>query len=336
MTRAISASRRAWLLRAGAAAAATRIGSGWAAVDDRPFPWRPVSIVQPFGPGNTLDIYARRFAAHLAAPLGQPVIVETRPGASGNIATAAVASAAPDGHTLLMHGVGITLQATIPGGTAPDPLVALAPVTRLAEEPMVVTVSPALGARSLAELVALARRKPGALAYGTSGIGGIQHMSVLIFAQRAGIDLLHVPFVNSSQITTSLLAGDVAIAFSFPAQIEGHLKSGRLIPLAVTSRQRSLKLPDVPTIEECGYTDYEMIAWTGILATAGTPAATIARLHGEFVNALHLADVQEMFATAGARSIGNTPAEFASEMRASMARWAPIMRTLYASANAPG
>ena len=299
-----------------------------AAADAPVFPWRPVTIVQPFGSGNVLDIYARRLAAAVSPMLGQPVIVDTRPGASGNIASDHVARAPADGPTLLITGIGVTLQYVLPGSHAINPLAALAPVTHLVDQSMVVVVNPSLNVRTLAELVALARSKPGAVAFGTSGFGGVQHMAALILSQRAGIDMLHVPFPNSAQIVTNLLSGEVPLAFSFVESMEAHLASGRAIALAVTTKQRSLSLPAVPTIAESGYPGYDIAAWAGITTTAGTPPATIERLHDTFVQALDQPDVRDMFKTTSARIVGNTPAEFAAEMREAIDRWTPLMQKL--------
>jgi tripartite-type tricarboxylate transporter receptor subunit TctC len=308
-----------------------------AAADAQVFPWRPVTIVQPFGPGNNLDIYARKLAAAVAPMLGQPVIVDTRPGASGNIASDHVARALADGHTLLITPVGVTLQYALPGSHAVNPLEALAPVTRLIDEGMVVVVHPSLNVKTLGGLIALATAKPGALAFGTSGFGGVQHMAALILSQRAGVEMLHVPFPNSSQIVTNLLSGEVPVAFSFVGTMEPHLASGRAIALAVTSRQRMPSLPSVPTIGESGYAGYDVSAWAGITTTAGTPAATIERLHDTFISALGQQEVRDMFNASGVRIVGNTPAEFAGEMRDAIDRWTPIMHTLAVPAAAkPG
>lgn len=299
-----------------------------AGADTQAFPWRPVTIVQPFGAGNVLDIYARRLALAVAPMLGQPVIVDTRPGASGNIASDHVARAAADGHTLLITGIGVTLQYALPGSRAVNPLAALVPVTHLVDQSMVVVVNPSLNVRTLAELVALARSKPGAVAFGTSGFGGVQHMAALILSQRAGIEMLHVPFPNSAQIVTNLLSGEVPLALSFVESVESHLANGRAIALAVTTRQRSPSLPNVPTIAESGYPGYDIAAWAGIMTTAGTPPSTIGRLHDAFVQVLEQPDARAMFKATNARIVGNTPAEYAAEIREAIDRWTPIMQKL--------
>ena len=293
------------------------------------FPWHPVTIVQPFGAGNVLDVYARRLAEALAPLLGQPVIVETRPGASGNIAAGLVARAMPDGHTLLIHGVGIAIQPLIPDSHAPDPRVELAPISRLSDQPMVVTVNRALGVRTLGELVALARRKPGELAYGSSGIGGIQHCATLLMCQRAGIDMIHVPFANSMQTYTSLVSGDVALAFAFAGSVDAHIRAGTLVALAVTSASRFADMPDVPTVAESGYPGYAATAWTCMLATGGTPPSTIDRLYKALARVMAMPAIREMFRSNGASASAGTPAQFDAELDEANRVWAPVVRALF-------
>lgn len=310
------------------ALACARLASARAAAP-RDFPWKPVTIIQPYGAGNALDVYARKFATYLPRTLGQPVIVETRPGASGNIAAGFVARAAPDGHTLLVHGVGTLLQSLIPGSNAPDPLKALAPVTLFSEDPMVLTASSSLNVRSVAELVARAKRDSGGLAYGTSGVGGLQHLAMLLFARRAGIELLHVPFPNSTQMYTAMISGEVPLGFAFAGPVDAQYRSGQLVALALSAARRSPLRPDVPTLAESGYPGYDVIGWSGISTTGGTPAATLERIQRAFADALALPEIRDMLTTFGGQPIGSSPPEFAREVAETLTRWAPVMRDLF-------
>jgi tripartite-type tricarboxylate transporter receptor subunit TctC len=291
-----------------------------------PYPTRPIRIVVPFSAGNQLDVFARLIGDHLAQSMGQPVLVENRPGASGNAASEAVAKAAPDGYTLLVSGVLITLLPHTYGARAVDPVTAFAPVTRLAQQPIVIAATASLGVNTLPELIALARREPGKLSYATSGVGTAQHVAMTMLSQRAGIDLLHVPYANSGQLVADVLSGEVPLAMSFPGTVEPHRRSGRLRVLAVTSAQRAQAWPDVPTVAEAGFPGFDVQSWAGVLAPAGTPPAIIDRLHREIVRILELPEVRSVFLAQSAEPVGNTPQEFAAEIRASVARWAPVVK----------
>jgi tripartite-type tricarboxylate transporter receptor subunit TctC len=296
------------------------------ATPPQPFPSRPIHIVVPFAAGNQLDVFARLIGVRLAESMGQPVIVENRPGASGNAASEAVARATPDGHTLLLSGVLITLLPLTHGSRAVDPVAAFAPITRLAQQPIVIAANPSLHANTLPELIALARAAPGKIAYATSGVGTAQHVAMTMLSQRAGIDLLHVPYANFAQLLGDVLAGQVPIAMSFPGTVEPHLKTGRLKVLAVTGPQRALAWPDVPTVAEAGFPGFDVLSWAGVLAPAGTPPEIVDRLHREIVGILAIPEVRSVFLAQSAEPVGNTPEQFAAEIRASVARWAPVIK----------
>ena len=296
------------------------------AADPQPYPNRPIRLIVPFAPGNQLDVFARLVGGRMADSLGQPVIVENRPGVAGNAASEAVAKAAPDGYTLLVSGVLITLLPLTYGPLAVDPVAAFAPVTRLAQQPIVIAANASLNVNSLADLIALARAAPGKIAFATSGIGTAQHVAMTMLAQRAGITLLHVPYANSGQLIADVLSGVVPVAMSFPGTIEPHRKTGRLKVLAVTSAQRALAWPDVPTVAESGFPDFDVLSWAGVLAPAGTPPEIIDRLHREIVRILDIPEVRATFLAQSAEPVGNTPDQFAAEIRASVARWAPVVK----------
>ena len=296
------------------------------AADPEPFPSRPIRLVVPFTAGNQLDVFARLIGSKLSDSMGQPVLIENRQGVSGNAASEAVAKAAPDGYTLLVSGVLITLLPLTYGSRAVDPVASFAPVTRLAQQPIVIAVNPSLNVNSLGELIALAKREPGKLAYATSGIGTAQHIAMTMLSQRAGIDVFHVPYANTGQLLADVLAGEVPIAMSFPGTVEPHLKAGRLKALAVTSAQRTLAWPDIPTVAESGFPGFEVLSWAGVLAPAGTPPEIIERLRGEIVRILKLPEVRSVFLAQNAEPVGNTPEQFAAEIKASLARWAPVVK----------
>jgi tripartite-type tricarboxylate transporter receptor subunit TctC len=291
-----------------------------------PYPNRPIRLIVPFTAGNQLDVFARLVGDRLAESLGQPVLVENRPGVSGNAASEAVAKAPPDGYTLLVSGVLITLLPHTYGARAVDPVASFAPITRLAQQPIVIAVNASLNVNSLSDLIALARREPGKIAYATSGVGTAQHVTMTMLSQRAGVELLHVPYANSGQLIGDVLAGNVPVAMSFPGTVEPHLATGRLKALAVTSAHRATAWPDVPTVAESGFPGFEVQSWAGVLAPAGTPPEIIDSLHREIVRILNIPEVRNAFLAQSAEPVGNTPEEFAAEIKQSVARWAPVVK----------
>jgi tripartite-type tricarboxylate transporter receptor subunit TctC len=314
-----------------------RIATAWLAValtaapgaanaaGPEPYPSRPIHLIVPFTAGNQLDVFARVIGSRLAESVGQPVIVENRPGVSGNVASEAVAKAAPDGYTLLVSGVLITLLPLTYGPRAVDPVASFAPITRLAQQPIVIAVNASLNVDSLSDLIALARQNPGKITYATSGIGTAQHIAMTMLSQRAGIELLHIPYVNSGQLIGDVLSGQVPIAISFPGTVGPLVKAGRLKALAVTSPHRALAWPDIPTVAESGFPGFDVLSWAGVLAPAGTPPEIIDLLHREIVRILSIPDVRNVFLAQSAEPVGNTPEQFAAEIKASIARWAPIV-----------
>lgn len=290
------------------------------------YPSRPIRIVVPFGPGNQLDVFARLVGDRLAIAMNQPVIVENHAGAAGNVASEVVARAAPDGYTLLVSGVLITLLPLTYGTQAVDPVAAFAPISRLAQQPIVIAINASNKINTLTELIARARSEPGKLAYATTGIGTAQHIAMTMLSQRAGVEFFHVPYANSGQLIGDVLSGEVPIAMSFPGTVDPHIKAGRLRALAVTSAHRALMWPDVPTVAESGFPGFDIQSWAGVLAPAGTPTEIISRLHREIVTILAMPDVRAAFLAQSAEPVGNTPAEFAAEIKASMARWAPVVK----------
>ena len=292
------------------------------------FPSRPLKIVATFEPGGASDILARLLAPRLAESLGQPVLVENRPGAGGNTGTDYVAKSAPDGHTLVMgyigtHAVNPTLYPRIPFDAVRD----FAPVAFVASIPSALVVHPSVPARSVPELVALAKSRPGALNYGSGGSGTAPHLGAELFKLMAGVDLVHVPYKGSGPAVTDLLSGQLSLMFNTMIQTIPHVQSGKLRALAVTSARRSAALPELPTVAEAGLPGYEMVGWFGVLAPAGTPKEAVARLNGDLLKALALPDVKERLAKLGSEPTDiRTPEQFGDYIKAEIAKWARVVK----------
>ena len=308
------------------AALALAVAAPAVAADDAgAYPNRPIRLVVPNAPGSG-DIVPRLLAGKLAASLGQPVVVENRPGASFNIASEVVAKAPPDGYTLLYSLSAMTLLPHILGPTAVDPVASFAPIVKLLTIPVIVVVNPALGVRTLDELVALAKQRPGRLAYATTGVGTLPHLVATMLSDRAGIELLHAPYTNIGQAAADVVSGNVPVYVTFYSQVQGHLKSGAMLPLAVAGTARTAVLPDVPTVVELGYVDATVEPWAGIFAPAGTPPEIVERLSREFNAMLASPDVRERFSQLGMDPVGSTPERFASDIRVQVARWPAIVK----------
>jgi tripartite-type tricarboxylate transporter receptor subunit TctC len=291
------------------------------------YPNRPIKMVVTVPPGGAADFIARLLAAKLSASMGQPVVVENKGGASGALASDFVARAAPDGYTLLQnsittHGIGPFLVAKLPY----DPVTSFAPITMLASLPLIMTVNAELPAKNLADLVALAKQRPGKLAFASSGSGGAPHMAGELFKIAAGVDLIHVPYRGSGPAVTDLAGGQVQIMFDGAPSLLPQITAGKIRALAAASPQRNPLLPDVPTFAESGYPSVNVALWYGLMAPAGMPPDIIARLNREVNQALKSPDVLEKFAAQGAEPLGGTPAEAASYIRREMDRWGPVVK----------
>lgn len=296
------------------------------AADAGDYPNRPIRIVVPFAAGTQLDLAGRIVAAKLADALGQPVVVDNRPGASGNIGSEVVAKAAPDGYTLLLTGSFITMLPSTMGARAVDPLTAFAPISKISEPPMLIVVNPALNVGSLDELIALARKEPGRIAYSTPGVGTSQHLAATMLQQRTGITLLHVPYANGNQALNDVVSGVVPVYFSFIGAVEPLLRSGKLKPLAVATGKRAVNWPDVPTVAELGYKGFAVTSWNCVLAPAGTPPAIVDRLHRELARIVLQPDLRAQFLAMGSEAMSNTPEEFGIELKAAVARWSEVAK----------
>ena len=297
------------------------------AAETEPYPNRPIRIVVPFVGGTWVDAVARILAENLSEDIGQPVIVEDRPGASGSIAANLVAKSPPDGYTLLVGGVFLTTLPAIKAPHAVDPLSAFVPITRWTNAPMLIVVNPLLKVTTLAELFALARREPGRVAYATSGVGTTPHLVAVMLTRRAGVDMLHVPYVNTNNEVKDVLAGEVPVMFTFSGTVDALLQSGQLRALAVTSRDRYVAWPTVHTVGEQGFGGFDVSTWSGALAPMGTPFEVVSLLHRKFARILRRPDVREKLTALGMEVDGADPERFAADINADLPRWTSVARS---------
>ena len=304
----------------------------------QPYPAKPLRIIVPFAPGGSTDIFARLVAERLSASLAQPVVVENRAGASGNIGAEAVAKSAPDGYTVLMATTGVmainnALFKNMPYDAARD----LEPVVFIASITNVLAVPLDLPAKSVAELIALARKEPGKLSFASSGAGSSTHLSAELLKSMAGIDVIHVPFKGSGQALIDVVAGRVSMIIDNMPSALPHIKSGKLRALGVTGSRRSGALPAVPTIAEAGaevgLRGYESLSWSGFALPAGAPREVVQRLNRETNAILAAADMKQKLAEQGADAVGGPPEAFAAHVRAERDKWSRLVRERHIEVN---
>lgn len=292
----------------------------------QPWPARPIKLVIPFAPGGATDIIGRLVAQRLSERLGQPVVIDNKPGAGTTIGNAVVAKAPPDGYTLLLAPTPFVITQVMYADLPYDGRKDFAPVALLARSPFILVTHPAVPAKNVAELVALAREKPGSLTFCSAGNGTVPHLAGEMFKLRAGIDILHVPYKGGGPAIIDLLSGQVAMMFATPIEVDQHVQAGKLRVLATTAVKRLAAIPDVPTIEESGYPGFEVYAFFGVLAPAGTPKEIVARLAGELDKVMDLPDVRERFAAQSALPDLRGPDAFAAFLRAERDKWAATVR----------
>jgi len=290
------------------------------------YPSRPVKVIVPSPPGGGTDILARVLAQHLSKALGQPFFVENKAGAGNMIGIEFVAHAAADGYTVLLVPSTLVLNSVLYKKVPYDPVRDFAPVTLAATAPNVLVVNPALPAKSLAEFIALAKAKPGALSYGTPGIGTSPHLSMELLKSMAGIDLQHVPYRGTAAAVTDVIGGQIAATFANAFTAKPQVDSGRVRALAVSGPNRLNAFPGVPPVAEAGVPGYEAMQWYGLAVPAGTPAPIIARLHAEAAKALQSDEMKEKLALDGAQPVGSSPAEFAALIRRELEKWTRVVR----------
>jgi tripartite-type tricarboxylate transporter receptor subunit TctC len=288
-------------------------------------PDRPIRVVVPFGAGGPTDVVARLLAEPVGAALGQPLVIENRPGAGGNLGSRVVAQAAPDGHTLVLNASSpLVINQFLYREMGYDPATAFAPVTLLTTGPLLVVTNPRMPFQTMGELVEAARRRPGELNYATAGNGTVPHLATELFMRRAGVRLTNVTYRQTPDATQSVMRGDTAVFFDSPQSIQ-HVRAGTLRALAVTTPRRFAPFPEIPTVAESGGPDIAAEAWYGLLAPAGTPPPAIGRLHAAFTAALRRPEVQARIATLGFETVGNSPAEFGRFMQAELPKWREVI-----------
>ena len=291
------------------------------------YPTRPVRLIVPFAAGGILDIVSRAISEPLGTSLGQQVVVDNRGGAAGLIGTEIAARAAPDGHTLVTGHIGThAINVSLYPKLAYDPVKDFAPITMAAAFPLALMVHPALPAKSISELIALAKAKPGQLNFASAGSGSPTHMAGEMLKTMARIDIVHVPYKGNAGAINDLLAGRVQMFFSNLVTAMPHARAGKLRAIAVTTKKRSPQAPEVPAIAEGGLPSYEVTNWIGLFAPAGTPRTIVARLNREIVTVLSASEMKERFRTQGVDLVSSTPEEFGAFIRAEISKWSRVVK----------
>jgi len=294
------------------------------------WPVKPVRFVSPYPPGGANDVLARILAQKLGETMGQPFLVENRAGAAGNLGAELVARAAPDGYTLLMgQASNLTINVSLMAKMPYDPVKDLAPVTLVASTPNLLVVHPSLPVKTVKDLVALAKARPGALNYASSGTGTAGHLAGELFNRAAGVRMVHIPYKGAAPALTDLVAGHVHLYFTSPISAQPFTRSGRLRQVAVTSLKRSPSSPGLPTVAESGFPDFDVVSWWGVLTPAGAPKDVISRLHAEIVKAIALPDIRAKFSDQGADpAASNTPEQFAALIQSEILKWGRLIKEL--------
>lgn len=292
------------------------------------YPSKSIRVVNPWPPGGPGDTLIRPIMTKLSERLGQPVIIDNRPGASGTMGTVAVARAAPDGYTLLTGNLGPNVLIHAQDATVPyDSVKDFEPITQLVSSPLILLIRPGLPVENLQDLVTYAKARPGKLTYGNLGPFSSPHLAGEMLLTRAGINLLAVPYKGAAEVVTALISGTIDVAFINIGGAMPFVESGKLRAMAVTTSKRSTVLPNLPTVAEF-YPGYEVNSWYGILAPARTPKDIIERLHREFVAVLQLPDIQQLLKTNGLDAEGTTPEQFGTKIKEDLPRWAAIVKTV--------
>ena len=289
------------------------------------YPRKPVRWIVPTPPGGGADTLSRALAQKLTERWGQTVVIENRGGGGGIIGIEAAARSAPDGYTILMGVANFTINAAIRNNLPYDPIKDFTPVTLLANQPFLLLVHPSVPATSLSEFISLAKSRPGQINYASTGSGGGQHLCMELLKSMTGINVVHVPYKGSAPGITDLISGQVQATFTSILSAGGHIKSGRLRALAVTTAVRSQVFPELPTIAEAGVPEYEYTSWFGVLAPAGLPPAIAATLHESFVRALTQREIKEHVSAQGADTVGSSPGEFAQLIRSEIPKWKKLI-----------
>jgi tripartite-type tricarboxylate transporter receptor subunit TctC len=319
----LRASSRALAVATGIIVAASFVASNALAQ----YPNKPIKIVVPFTAGGTTDILARAVGGELQKAFGQPVVIENRAGAGGNIGADAVAKSAPDGYTLLMgtvgtHGINVTLYPKMPYDAVKD----FAPVSLVAGVPNVLVAAPSFAPNNVKELIDAAKKEPNKLTFASSGSGTSIHLSAELFKMMTGTQMTHVPYKGSAAALPDVMSGQVNIMFDNAPTVVPHIRGGKLKAMAVTSAARSPALPNVPTVAETGLTGFEASSWFGVLAPAGTPKDIVDRLSREIAKALATPEMKERLLNLGADPVGSTPEQFTAHIKSEIDKWAKVVR----------
>ena len=306
--------------------AALALASVAGAAHAQAWPSKPVSLVVPFPAGGTTDVLARALAERLSPAIGQPVIVENKPGAGATIGADYVAKAKADGHTLLIGAVHHTIASSVYKKLPYDFQKGFEPVTVIAMVPNVLVVNASTPAKNVNELVALIKAKPAEASYGSNGNGTAQHLIGTQFQQQTGTRLQHIPYKGSGPLATDLLGGQILMSFDTITPVLPHIKAGKLRPLAVTTAKRSPALPDVPTLQEAGLKDFDIGTWFGVLAPVGTPKPVLDRLSAEATKIIQSPDFKKRMDDIGAQPVGNSPAEMAAQIRSETDKFSLLVK----------
>ena len=314
-------------LRAGAVLAAMAVAA--TAQAQAQFPDRPLRLIVPFAPGGNIDLTARTIAPGMSQVLGQPVVVDNRSGAGGRIGAEVAAKSAPDGYTLLLGSSGsLTINPVFGTNVSYDPLRDFTPTTLVSITPLVVTVHPSVPVKTIAALIALAKKQPGRLAVASAGIGSTTHIANEIFQIEAGVKFIHVPFKGSGPALVDLVGGHADLMFDQLSTSSPHIRAGRLRALALTTSKRSALLPEIPTIEEAGVRGYEVETWTGVFLPANAPKEIVARIWKAAYDTLAQPSVRESFERLGSEPMRSTPEALATRMRNEIVKWTAVKQAV--------
>jgi tripartite-type tricarboxylate transporter receptor subunit TctC len=290
------------------------------------YPSKPIKIVVPYPPGGFNDTLGRTLAAKFTEAWGQPAVVENKPGANTVIGVDYVAKSVPDGYTLLIVAFPFAVTPSLLRNMPYDTVRDFAPVILAATSPNALVVNPTLPVKSVGELIALAKAKPGSLSYASTGNGSSNHISMELFKSLAGVDIVHIPYKGSGPAVTDLLGGQVHLMFDNAPNVMPQVKAGKLRALGMSGAKRSSIAPDIPTIAESGVPGYEVAVWFGLVAPAGTPRDIVMKLNGEVLKILAMADVRERFQSQGVEPVGSTPEQFGEHIKSQMAKWGKVVR----------
>jgi tripartite-type tricarboxylate transporter receptor subunit TctC len=291
------------------------------------FPDKPIRLVVPFAPGGVTDTSGRVVAEALARRLGQPIVVENKPGASGNIGTQGVAVSPPDGYTLVLGFDGtMVINPHVFANYPIDPLKDLAPVGKIGDATLIIVAHPSFPAKTLSELIEYSKKQPNGVSYGTSGVGGTPHIAGELLAQRTGARLVHIPYKGGGQAMTDALGGNIPLVYTAIAGASSHVKAGRLVPIAVSSAKRDPSMPEVPTFIESGVADFDVGSWVGILAPANTPRAVVEKLNRELNAVLASPETAEKLMALGITATPGSPEKFATQMKMDLEKYGKVVK----------